>query len=85
MKDKLYDNADGFAISFDEQWKNISCDDLAFDYNIDGAWWEHSIIPKNIYKYMGVTKNDIEVKPHVIIKSKDGKYTYCDTDVSPMM
>ena len=28
MKDKLYDNADGFAISFDEQWKNISCDDL---------------------------------------------------------
>ena len=34
---------------------------------------------------MGVTKNDIEVKPHVIIKSKDGKYTYCDSDVSPMM
>jgi hypothetical protein len=63
----------------------ISCDDLAFDYNIDSAWWEHAIIPKNIYKYMGVTKNDIEVKPHVIIKSKDGKYTYCDTDISPMM
>ena len=63
----------------------ISCDDLAFDYNIDGAWWEHSIIPKNIYKYMGITKNDIEVKPHVIIKSKDGKYTYCDTEISTMM
>ena len=63
----------------------ISCDDLAFEYNIDSAWWEHAIIPKNIYKYMGVTKNDIEVKPHVIIKSKDGKYTYCDTDISPMM
>ena len=28
MKDKLYDNADSFAMSFDEQWKNISCDDL---------------------------------------------------------
>ena len=28
MKDKLYDNADSFAISFDEEWKNVVCDDL---------------------------------------------------------
>ena len=28
MEDKLYDNADSFAISFDEEWKNIDCDDL---------------------------------------------------------
>tara|TARA_Y100000991_G_scaffold147188_1_gene111405 strand:- start:7 stop:210 length:204 start_codon:yes stop_codon:yes gene_type:complete len=28
MKDKLYDNADSFAISFDEEWENIHCDDL---------------------------------------------------------
>jgi len=28
MKDKLYDNADSFAMSFDEKWKNIDCDDL---------------------------------------------------------
>ena len=28
MKDKLYDNADSFAMSFDEVWKNIDCDDL---------------------------------------------------------
>ena len=28
MKDKLYDNADSFAMSFDEQWENIDCDDL---------------------------------------------------------
>ena len=28
MKDKLYDNADSFAISFDEEWKNMDCDDL---------------------------------------------------------
>ena len=27
MKDKLYDNADSFAISFDDEWKNIECDD----------------------------------------------------------
>ena len=28
MKDKLYDNADSFAIAFDEEWKNIDCEDL---------------------------------------------------------
>ena len=28
MNDKLYDNADSFAMSFDEKWKNIDCDDL---------------------------------------------------------
>ncbi len=28
MKDKLYDNADSFAMSFDEEWKNIECEDL---------------------------------------------------------
>ena len=28
MKDKLYDNADSFAMSFDEEWKNIDSEDL---------------------------------------------------------
>ena len=28
MKDKLYNNADSFAISFDKEWENIYCDDL---------------------------------------------------------
>ena len=27
MKDKLYDNADSFAMSLDEEWKNIDCED----------------------------------------------------------
>ena len=27
MKDKVYNNADSFAISFDEEWKNIDCED----------------------------------------------------------
>ena len=27
MKDKVYDNADSFAISFDNEWKNINCED----------------------------------------------------------
>ncbi len=28
MKNRLYDNADSFAMSFDEEWENIDCDDL---------------------------------------------------------
>ena len=27
MKDKLYDNADSFAMSFDNEWKTIDCED----------------------------------------------------------
>ena len=33
MKDKLYDNADSFAMSFDEEWENVDCDDKRL--NID--------------------------------------------------
>ena len=28
MNDKIYNNADSFAISFDEVWKNVDCEDL---------------------------------------------------------
>ena len=28
MKDKLYDNADSFAMAFDEEWGNVDCDDI---------------------------------------------------------
>ena len=28
MQDKLYDNADSFAISFDQEWEKIECEDL---------------------------------------------------------
>ena len=27
MKDRLYDNADSFAMSFDEEWEKIDCKD----------------------------------------------------------
>ena len=33
MKDKLYDNADSFAMSFDEKWNNIDCEDLNLKIN----------------------------------------------------
>ena len=28
MMDKLYDNADSFAMSFDEEWEKLDCEDL---------------------------------------------------------
>ena len=28
MKDKLYDNDDSFAMSFDEEWENVDCGDI---------------------------------------------------------
>ena len=28
MKDKIYDNADSFVMSFDEEWQKINCKDL---------------------------------------------------------
>ena len=28
MKDKLYDNADSFAMSFDDEWEKLECEDL---------------------------------------------------------
>ena len=33
MKDKLYDNADSFAMSFDEAWQNVDGDDLRLKMN----------------------------------------------------
>ena len=27
MQNKLFNNADSFAMSFDEEWENIDCDD----------------------------------------------------------
>ena len=28
MKDKTYNNADSFAISFDEEWEKVQCSDV---------------------------------------------------------
>ena len=33
MKGKLYNNADSFAMSFDEEWNNIDCEDLRLKIN----------------------------------------------------
>ena len=28
MKDKTYNNADSFAMSFDEEWQKVNCNDM---------------------------------------------------------
>ena len=33
MKDKTYNNADSFAISFDEEWKKVDCNDTVQKIN----------------------------------------------------
>ena len=33
MKEKSYDNADSFAMSFDEEWEKIECEDLRLKIN----------------------------------------------------
>ena len=43
MKDKLYDNADSFAMSFDEEWENIDCDDKRL--KIDTVSYTHLTLP----------------------------------------
>ena len=35
MKNKLYNNADSFAMSFDEEWENIACEDIDIRLKID--------------------------------------------------
>ena len=33
MKDKTYNNADSFAISFDEEWQKVDCNDTVQKIN----------------------------------------------------
>ena len=60
----------------------LSCDDLWHDYNVDAAWWEADIIPADVLKYFGeATKsNERDYGIHVIVKSRDGQYTYDDCE-----
>ena len=48
MRDKLYDNADSFAMSFDEEWTNIDCEDLRLKIDkVLGLLSEHPFLVSN--------------------------------------
>ena len=51
MKDKLYDNADSFAISFDEEWENVDCDDISLkiDKILEPVSYTHLTLPTTEY------------------------------------
>jgi len=58
----------------------ISCDDLYFEFNVDSAWWEAHIIPEKVFKLIGINNSGDNRKfdIQVIVKSRDGKHTYCE-------
>jgi len=58
----------------------ISCDDLYFEFNVDSAWWEAHIIPEKVFKLIGINNsgNNRKFDIQVIVKSRDGKHTYCE-------
>ena len=48
MRDKLYDNADSFAMSFDEEWANTDCEDLRLKIDkVLGLLSEHPFLVSN--------------------------------------
>ena len=51
MKDKFYNNADSFAISFDEEWQKIDCSDLSIKINkVIEILSDHPFVVSNPYK-----------------------------------
>ena len=57
MKDKLYDNADSFSISFDEEWQKVKCDntDLKIEKVIENLS-EHPFVISNLENAKKIAK-----------------------------
>ena len=57
MKDKLYDNADSFSISFDEEWQKVECDntDLKIEKVIENLS-EHPFVISNLENAKKIAK-----------------------------
>ena len=48
MKDKVYNNADSFAMSFDEEWQRVNCEDLKMKINkIIEILYDHPFVVSN--------------------------------------
>ena len=57
MKDKTYNNADSSAISFDEEWQKVSCNDM--DQKIDKVieiLSDHPFVISNLDKARKIAK-----------------------------
>jgi len=79
MKDNLFDNADSFAMSFDEEWKNIDCDDLrlkidkVFDILSDPPFLISN--PENAKKYIQILEDLMETNVSIVSTGPDRKET----------
>ena len=48
MKDKTYNNADSFAISFDEEWQKVNCNDMTQKIDkVIAVSYTHLTLPTN--------------------------------------
>ena len=57
MKDRLYDNADSFAISFDHEWEKIQCEGLELKINeVIKILSDHPFVISNPKNAMEVAK-----------------------------
>ena len=57
MKDKTYNNADSFAISFDDQWQKVDCSDIneKIDKVIDSLS-DHPFVISNLDNAKNIAK-----------------------------
>ena len=57
MKDKIYDNADSFAMSFDEEWQKVECDDLKEKiYKVIALLAEHPFVVSSPEEALNIAK-----------------------------
>tara|TARA_B100000401_G_C52744032_1_gene689820 strand:+ start:1032 stop:1235 length:204 start_codon:yes stop_codon:yes gene_type:complete len=48
MKEKIYNNADSFAMSFDEEWQKINCEDLELKIDkVINIMFDHPFVISN--------------------------------------
>ena len=57
MKDKTYNNADSFAISFDEEWQKVNCNDMTkkIDKVIE-ILSDHPFVISNLHNARNIAK-----------------------------
>ena len=57
MKDKIYNNADSFAMSFDEEWQKIICEDLILKIDkVINNMSDHPFVISNPEKARNIAK-----------------------------
>ena len=57
MKGKTYNNADSFAISFDEEWQKVSCNDISKKIDkVIGILSDHPFVISNLDNARNIAK-----------------------------